>query len=260
MSTVHFTDPAVTTTRPSFAPLLRTQARLFRREPVGLLWGLVAPVVIFVIIGVVPGTTKPTHALGGVSVEATYLPILVAFAIAMIGLNGLPPVFATYREKGILRRLSTTPASPTALLAAELVIDGTVCVIGTVILLIVGRTAFGVGLPGQAAGFVVAGVLTAVAIFGLGLTIAALAPSAKAANAIGALLFFPLNFFAGLWIPRESMGSTLRTISDYTPLGAGVRALQDSMQGQWMPLSAGMVLVVWGIAFGLVATRAFRWE
>ena len=54
-----------------------------------------------------------------------------------------------------------------------------------------------------------------------------------AAGAIGTLLFFPLMFFAGLWVPQATMPATLRDISDYTPLGAAVQALQDAAGGHW---------------------------
>src|SRR6266536_3009343 len=41
----------------------------------------------------------------------------------------------------------------------------------------------------------------------------------------------PLLFFGGLWFPRERMPPVLQHISEWSPLGASVHALQDSMQG-----------------------------
>ena len=82
----------------------------------------------------------------------------------------------------------------------------------------------------------------------------------KSAGAIGTVLFFPFVFFAGLWIPRDSMTDALRTISDFTPLGAGVQALQDATTGQWpQPLHLA-VMLGWTIAAGGLAARYFRWE
>ncbi len=95
---------------------------------------------------------------------------------------------------------------------------------------------------------------------GIGMLITAVAPTEKTANAIGLAAFFPLMFFAGLWIPRASMDSVLRTISDYSPLGAGVRALQASTDGHWPPAAALLVLAGYAIVCGAAAARLFRWE
>ena len=69
-----------------------------------------------------------------------------------------------------------------------------------------------------------------------------------------------LMFFAGLWIPREAMGDTLRAVSDATPLGAGVGALQDAMAGTFPAAGHLLVLAAYAVAGGLLATRLFRWE
>ena len=79
-----------------------------------------------------------------------------------------------------------------------------------VLILALARIAFGVPLPRQALAFLLAVILAAAALLGIGLLIAALAPRARIAGAIGTMLFFPLMFFAGLWAPRATMGETLR--------------------------------------------------
>ena len=47
--------------------------------------------------------------------------------------------------------------------------------------------------------------------------------SARVARGIGALLFYPLMFFAGLWLPIPNMPAALQHVSHATPLGAAVR-------------------------------------
>ena len=75
-----------------------------------------------------------------------------------------------------------------------------------------------------------------------GLTVCAVARSAGGAIVLGQLLFYPLLFFAGLWLPRQSMAPVLRDISDWTPLGAAVRALQNSMLGVFPSAQSLLVL------------------
>jgi ABC-2 type transport system permease protein len=241
------------------ATLTRIEARLFLRERAGLIWGLGFPPLLLVILGALGGK-KADKDLDGLTLAATYLPIVIAFSVAMLALNAMPPVLGSYRERGVLRRMSTTPVPPSRLLAAQVMINVVVAAITTVLVLIIGRVAFDVGLPRQAAGFLLALVLAAAGLFAIGLTIAALAPSGKVANAAGAITFFPMMFFAGLWVPRAVMPDLLRHVSDYTPLGAAVQALQDSARGHFPHALHLAVLAGYAVVFGVAATRLFRWE
>jgi ABC-2 type transport system permease protein len=86
------------------------------------------------------------------------------------------------------------------------------------------------------------------------------ARTSTAANVIGRLTFFPLMFFAGLWLPRALMPSVLLDISNYTPLGAAVQAMQSAMQTGFPPTAPLLVLTAYALVFALLARRLFRWE
>jgi len=202
----------------------------------------------------------PDKSLDGFSLVATYEPILIAFTIATFALQGLPTVVAGYRERGILRRLNATPVGAGRLLGAQLTVNLSVSLIATAGILVVGRAAFGVPLPGQPAGFVLAFGLTAAAMIGLGLLIASLARNARVAGAVGTMIFLPLMFFAGLWMPQAQMPAGLRDAGDDTPLGAAVAALTHSLAGQWPSAASLGVLAAYAAVFGLLAWRWFRWE
>jgi ABC-2 type transport system permease protein len=251
----------VRTRKTALRRLTATELTLFARERVGLIWGIGFPLMLLIIFGNIPGFRKPVStAVPGISVLDSYVPILLAFVLAMIALNVLPPVLAGYREKGVLRRLSTTPVGPARVLAAQLIVDAGMTVVTMIVLLAVARIAFGVALPRQAVGFALAVVLAAVALLSLGLFLAAVASTGRAANAIGAILFFPMMFFAGLWLPQAAMPSVLRSVSHATPLGAAVQAMTDAWQGHWPhPLELG-VLAGYAIVFMVAAARLFRWE
>lgn len=76
---------------------------------------------IFGILGP-NGAGKPLKSLGGASVLQTYLPIILTFMIIMTAVNFLPSTLSSYRERGVLRRMFTTPVTPPALLSADLAI------------------------------------------------------------------------------------------------------------------------------------------
>jgi ABC-2 type transport system permease protein len=243
-----------------FAKLTRTELRLLLREPLTAFFTLLFPTVLVAILGSVPSFRDPSPEMGGLRVIDVYVGIAVALTLAMLGLQVTPAVLALYREKGILRRLATTPASPIMLLGAQLAAAVLVALISVTLTLAVGRAVFDVPLARNFAAFVLAFLLAAVGVFAIGLFIAAVVPSGKAGNAVGTLLFFPSMFFAGLWTPREVMPPTLRTIGDYTPLGAGERALHDAMTGSWPTLLSATVLVGYLLVFGCAAARLFRWS
>ncbi|WP_026421956.1 ABC transporter permease [Actinokineospora inagensis] len=237
-----------------------TETKLFFREPMGVFFALAFPPILLVILGSVPSMRHADPALGGLRVIDLYAPIVVVMAIAMFAVNGLPQLLGTYREKGILRRMRTTPVKPGLVLAAQLLMATALSVSTMVVILAIGRLAFQVHLPSQLAGYVIAYVLAALAMFAIGLLVASVASSGKAAGAIGTVLFFPTMFFAGLWVPRASMPDVLRRISDFTPLGAGVQSLQDAAGGHWPQLLHVAVMLGWVVVAGGLAARYFRWE
>ena len=243
-----------------FARLVRSELRLFLRDPMSAGFTLVFPSLLVVILGCIPPFREPVPELGGLRVIDLYVPIAVALVLATLSLQFAPQVLATYRERGVLRRLATTPVRPASLLAAQLTMSVLMAVVSGVLVLLVGRLAFAVAFPRQLLGYLVAFLLSAGAVFAIGLVIAALAPSGKAANGIGTLLFFPAMFFAGLWTPREGMPEVLQRIGDFTPLGAGVQALHEGFTGHWPAVQTVIVLLAYLAVFGFAAARLFRWE
>ena len=244
----------------AFGQIVLSEARLTWRRPVALAAGVLIPVVLLVIFGELPSFHLSLPQLGGLTLFDVYLPILAVFTIAMLALLGLPVPLASYRELGVMRRLSTTPVSPSWVLAAEGLVQLTVVVAGLAVTLVAGIAAFGAPAPKSAGGLMLSLVLSVAGLFAIGLLIAALSPTANGANVIGRLAFFPLMFFAGLWLPRALMPGVLQDISNYTPLGAAVEAIQDSMLQGFPPVAPLLVLAAYAVVFGFLAQRFFRWE
>jgi ABC-2 type transport system permease protein len=246
--------------RAAFGQIVLNEARLARRQPASLIAGIAFPLVLLVIFGAVPSFRQPVASLGGLTTLDVYVPILIVFSLGLLALFGLPMPLTTYRELGVLRRLSTTPVPPWWLLAAQGVVQFCVALTGIVILLVISVTVYGVLVPKSPGALMLSIALTAAAMFPAGLLIASVAKTATGASVIGRLAFFPMIFFAGLWWPRELMPGALQAVSDYTPLGAAVEAMQDSMQGQFPPAAPLLVLAAYAVVFGFLAKRFFRWE
>jgi ABC-2 type transport system permease protein len=241
-----------------FGSLLRVELKLYRREPLLLFWGLAFPLVLLIVLGL--ASHGPQKSLGGLRLIVVYTPVVMMFTLVILGLSAMPAALASYRDKGYLRRLSTTPVGAARLLAAQITIVLGLAACVVVLLVLVSHFWFSVPLPGQVGGFILAVALTAASVIALGTLVTALAPTQRIASAIGSVLLFPLMFFAGLWVPQADMGATLRTISHYTPLGAGTPAIQNAIVGQWPGTVHLLVVFAWAVVVGALATRLFRWE
>jgi ABC-2 type transport system ATP-binding protein len=246
------------TPRRAFAKLVQAEARLAWRRPIGLAFGLAIPVLLLALLaGAFRG---PKATLGGLSVAAGELPMLIVLVLASIALFSLPTALATYREQGILRRLSTTPVPPAWLLGAQLAVNAAIAVAGLAVLLVTAIAGFGLNAPHSLGGLVVSVVLAAVAVFGIGLWITGTAPNAAVAGGIAPLAFFPLAFFAGVFTPIQILPPIVRQIGDWTPLGAAFAALQHAMQTGFPPARFLLVLAGYALVSGSLAIRYFRWE
>src|SRR5215469_13415338 len=246
--------------RTAFRKIVQNEARLAWRRPVGILAGVAIPVLIVVIFGNIAVFHRPSPDLGGFTAFNVYVPILAVFSMAMIALLGLPVPLANYRELGYLRRLSTTPTPRSWLLAAQGVIQLAIALIALVIIFGLSLTVFGALAPVSLGGLLLSIALCAAGLFPIGLLVAAVARTANAASIIGRLAFFPLIFFAGLWLPQPLMPTALRDISNYTPLGAAVEAIQSSMLSGFPSATPLLVLAGYAVVFGFLARRFFRWE
>jgi ABC-2 type transport system permease protein len=240
--------------------MTRVEAKLFLREPVAVLVVLALPLLLLLGFGLIPGFGEPDPFLGGQSGTEFIASIGVGIVLASIGLSGLPATLGTYRERGVLRRLQATPVRPVTLLVAQLLVSGLAVLVSVVLIVGVGAAVFGIAVPRNLPGFGLAVVLGGGSLMAVGLLVAALARSARAASGIGMLLFFPSMFLAGIYVPIEALPQALRNTGDVTPLGAAVQAVRDTWGGEPPRLVHVVTMVTYALVAGLVAARTFRWE
>jgi ABC-2 type transport system permease protein len=242
------------------AKLTFTELKLFLREPMVVLFVFLLPAGLLLGFGFQPGSGDAEKTLGG-QTPAEYIAALgVGIALAILGLSVLPSVLSGYREKGVLRRLATTPVRPVYLLVAQLLLNAAAAVLVVAVLVVAGGLLFGTPVPERFPAFVAAVALGMAALFAIGLLVSAVAPSGKAGNAIGMVLFFPSMFFGGVYIPRESMPRVLRDIGDYTPLGATLKTMRDAWMGADPRPAQFAIMAAYAVIAGLAAAKLFRWE
>jgi ABC-2 type transport system permease protein len=243
----------------AFWQLVACEVRLAWRNPRGLAVGIGFPVVLLVVFGELPHAQVHSAGLGGLTRFDVEVPVLATLVVAALALVSLPSPLATYRQEGILRRLATTPAPRSWVLAAPVGINLCLAITGFVIIFVAGHIAFGLTIPKNIGALALTLVLCIAALFAVGLAIAAVV-RVSGLQVVSAGTFLFLVFFAGLWIPRQEMPSALRQVSNFTPLGAAVQATQDAIAGTFPPAEPLLVMAAYAVVFGLASWRFFRWE
>ncbi|MFF7332690.1 ABC transporter permease [Streptomyces sp. NPDC008150] len=245
---------------PFDSSVLRTEARLFAREPGALFWVVLFPTVLLLILGAITSFRRPDASYGGLRPIDAYVPVAVLLGLIVGGLQSMPQALTGYRERGILRRMSTTPVRPAALLSAQMVVFGGAALVSALLALAVGRLVYDVALPKQPGGYLLALLLAVLVALALGAVVSALSPTTKVAGAVGSAVFFPMMFCAGVWLPVQAMPDTLASIVGLTPFGAAAQALNQAAAGDWPSWSHLGVVAAWAVLLSAAATRWFRWE
>ncbi|MFD1146902.1 ABC transporter permease [Saccharothrix hoggarensis] len=238
--------------------IVTTEWKLFLREPSMVVFSILFPSTLLLVLGAIPALRTPDPNFGDLRFIDSYVSTLVVIALAFLGLNKLPATVATYREKGVLRRFSTTPVHPARLLVAQLIVNVVAGVISVVLLMAVCRLVFAIDLPHHPVGFLVTFVLGMLSLSALGLLVAAWAPTARSAGGWAGVVFMLVMFFGGAYLPRFLMPEFLVRVGEFLPPGVG--ALQESWLGVAPDPVQLAVLALVTVVAGTVAAKSFRWE
>jgi ABC-2 type transport system permease protein len=232
----------------SLLRLAATELRLFVREPMVLTFVFAFPVLTVLILGGVFDDDDPNFE--GALPSDYYVAAYIGVVIAAIGLVMLPVHLASYRERGVLRRFEVSRYPRWALPAAWVLVALAITLVAVAVLLLTGQLVYGLPEPDNLLGVVVGAVLGALAFISIGIALGMALPSARSAQGLGMLLFFPFFLLGGAGPPPDAMGDPMSTIANAVPLTHVVRSIQEP----WLDLgSPNGHLVVLG-ALVVVAT------
>jgi ABC-2 type transport system permease protein len=235
-----------------------TESKLFLREPTVTFFTLAFPLLLLFAFGAIFGN-DPGSAPGNAGYATYALPGYVALTIGSLGLLSLPTALAIYRDQGILRRFRVTPLRPTAVLGSQAIVHLLMLLVSVVLLVGAGVLAYDVPMPGRPLLALASVLLATLSFLAVGFLLGAVLPTARAAQAVGNALFFPMLFLSGAAIPQFMFPEWLKTASAALPLTHATWLLQDAwLQGQWNG-SSSLVLVGMGLACAGLAASVFRW-
>lgn len=229
--------------------LVWTELKLMLREPLTLVFVFVFPVVTMLIIGGSFGT-KPSEAFDGVNPSHWYVASYLTVVIAATGLIMVPVHLASYRERGVLRRFAAAGFSRWSFAVAEAVTGLVAVAGGAALLLAVAAPVYGLPPMHDPVAIVAGFSLGAVAFVAIGVLLGTALPSARSAQAVGLVLFFPSFLLGAGGPPPKVMGSALRSIAGYLPL----TRVSDAVRDPWLGIGPATVSLVAVAALAVVAT------
>ena len=241
----------------ALAKLTYVETKLLLREPVPLFLTAVLPIMLLVVT--VDGNS-PDPAVGGVGGADGRVPGYLALNLATLGLATLPGALAVYREQGVLRRLGASPLPALNVLAAQALVQMIVGTLSAALLIGVAVLGFDLRLPRSPLALALWFVVGGVALAAVGMLLAAVLPTSRAAGAAGLASYLPMIFICGAAVPRASLPDDVREVGEWLPLGFVVDALQAAWQGEEPGIGAVAATVVMIVVGGLLSVRLFKWE
>jgi ABC-2 type transport system permease protein len=237
------------------------EAKLFLRDPASAFFTLAFPLIYLFMYGLISGNT-PTPMSGGRGMIDLAIPTLTAVIISMTGLMSITITLATYRERGILRRLGTTPVHPLVVLAAQvIVIFGMTC-LGMLLLIVAGKLVYHVRFEGNILSVLAGFTLASLSFFGIGFILAGSMRTVRSAWAVAMLLLYPMLLLSGAFFPVKLLPAVVQKISAFMPMTYVVNLLTGLWFGEpWgQHITDVIVLAAMLVAGVFISVKLFRWE
>ena len=190
-----------------------------------------------------------------------FIPGIIAMAVMTLSLFGTVNVNTELRQKGIIRKLSTTPITRIDWILSDILYQFILAIVSTTAMLLVSYAVFDANLHinGWLPAFV---LLNVFAFVGIGMILTRFAREAQSAAAAANAISFPMMFLSGSFFPIELMPGFLQTIAKMLPLyyvNEGLRAamvFQDNMDA----LRNAAIIGVFAAVVFILGILATKWE
>lgn len=236
----------------AFTKLTWVELKLFTREPFAVIFTFAFPLIVLtVLINSFQPEDDGFGGFGDALPSDYYLASYVGVVIAAVGLIALPVHIATYRERGILRRFRASSLATWTTVGAQAVVGLLITIASSAALIAFGMVLYDASFP-ESPGLALVGFIAGtIAFLSLGVLLGLVTRNARAAQAVGMMLFFPMFLMSGAGPPQDIMSGGMRAVSDILPLTWVVRSLQDPWLGEGLDWTyPGILLLLLAVTIG----------
>lgn len=236
------------------------EMKIFLREPLGAIGSIVIPVVLYVALGrtMVRGAGDPVAA----EFLRTGVPLLTTLMIGLGAMISLVTIISIYREGGILKRLRATPLRPWTILTAHVLVKLIFTAATILLMLLAGRAYYPADLQIPVVRFTLALLICTFSLMSIGFVIASVVPTARFAQPIAGVIFYPMIALSGLFFPVSQLPPWLQVVSRFLPLTYAVSLLRGMLRGNaWSAHAIDLAaLAAIFVVCAALSARVFRWE
>lgn len=240
--------------------MYKTEIKMSIREFSGMLFGVMLPVGLMLLLGVLYGDQMvegETYTKTQQSVAA-----VLTIGICATGLMGIPITLSGYREKKLLKRFEVSPTTPIILIMVQFLSNLTFAVLSTALVIGIAILFFGYEMIGSVAWFVLGYLTLVFCMYSIGMLIASVAPSVKVSNLLCTLVYFPMFFLSGATVPYEIMPTPLQKAAEIMPLTHGIKMLKSITLGGAISdlIGSFILLLLIGAVCIIISVKTFRYD
>ena len=190
-----------------------------------------------------------------------FVPGIIAVSVMTLSLFGTVNLNTELRQKGVIRKLSTTPITRTDWILSNILYQFILAVLSTMAMLLVSYAVFSVSLQINA-WLPVFIVLDVFAFVGIGMILTRFAKEAESAAAAANAISFPMMFLSGSFFPLEMMPGFMQTVARILPLYYVNEGLRASMvfDDPMTALRYSAIIGVFAAVVFILGIIATKWE
>ena len=233
----------------------RLERRMFWRNPSAAFFNFLLPLLFLAAGGaILSGNQKDLNKL---------VPSIAGLSVMTTTFTALAYNIVYLRERGVLKRIRGAPLPTGSYFAGVAASAFTNTALQIAIVVLAGRSLFGIGWPPEPLSLVAWVVVGVVAFAALGVAFAHAIPNFESTAAYVNAVFLPVVFLSFFVFDSTSAPAFLKTIADALPLLPLIEGLSGAMvTGTELGehLDGLAVIALWAAIGTYLAVRGFSWE
>src|SRR5690606_12089901 len=188
---------------------------------------------------------------------------ILGFTLLSLGIFGPTTVFPRLKQRGVLRRYSTTTLKVWQYFIGNVLSNAFIGLLAATLMFVAALTLFDLNMRGNYLNMLAIIIFGVILLFGIGLAIGGWAKNENQAAPLAQIATLPMMFLSGVFFPTFLMPELLQSITKFIPLTPIIDSIRLIVTENASLLDLGPQLAIiggWTVIIYIVAFKVFRWE